>query len=293
MDRGPETYAIRTGGGRSAGLIAVAFTVLVGLVVGLGWFGRGPETGLAVSADRPMATPTASPGDAATTDDLGGPIPAGIRRPVPVVGSIAAFDPQPGTEIPASVRLGVAGRVLTYRPRQVVVRLRVPGRRDVVRRLATEPDGSYSGWLTIADPRPAAEATLDVADGASSLAPSRPLGTIPFRIGAPGVVTIDRPVEPFAEITSPDLVVEGSTAAEVETVVVQLEARNNRVIDHLAVATTGPAGPDGRRRYRAVFELPAVHPNGTMVVDVAPADGIADPDRYRLRLAVVIGALGP
>ena len=292
MSQDPEAYAVRTGGGRSAGLIAVAFVALIGLVVGLGWFGRTSEAGTSPVVGSPPSSPPASPVDGSTVDVAGGPVPAGVRGPVPVVGSIAAFEPQPDDEIPASVRLGVSGRVLTYRPAQVVVRLRVPGRRDVVRRLATGPDGSYAGWLAIADPRPAAEAILDVHDGASTLAPSRPLGTIHFRIGAPGSVTIDRPVEPFAEITTRDLVVEGSAAAEVGTVAVQLEARGNRVIDRVEVATTA-AGPDGRRRYRAVFELPAVHPNGTMVVEVAPGDGVPDPNRDRLRIAVLIGALAP
>ncbi len=293
MAQEPETYALRTGGGRSAGLSAVAFVALVGLVVGLGWFGRAPETSSTAAVGSPPSSPGATTVDGSPVDVAAGSVPAGIRGPIPVVGSIAAFEPQPDDEIPASVRLGVSGRVLTYRPAQVVVRLRVPGRRDVVRRLATGLDGSYSGWLAIADPRPAPEAILEVRDGAITLAPSRPLGSIRFRIGTPGSVTIDRPVEPFAEITTRDLVVEGSAAAEVGTVTVQLEARGNRVIDHLEVATTDPTGPDGRRRYRAVIELPAVHPNGTMVVEVAPADGVSDPNRDRLRIAVVIGALAP
>jgi len=293
MSQDPETYALRTGGGRSAGLIALAFVGLVGLVVGLGWFGETSEMSPLAAVGSPAATPGAVADGSPAVDLAGSPIPAGARWPDPVVGSIAVYDPQPGAEIPASVRLGVSGRVLTYRPSEVVVRLRVPGRRDIVRRLETGPDGSYSGWLAIADPRPAAEAAIDVHDGASTLAPSRPLGTINFRIGAPGSVTIDQPVEPFAEITTRDLVVEGSAAAEVGTVVVRLEARGNRVIERIKVATTDPTGPDGRRRYRAVFELPALHPNGTMIIEVVPGDGVPDPDQDRLRIAVVIGPLAP
>ncbi len=286
----PETFALRTGGGRSARLIAIGFVAVVALVVGLGWFGRPAVTGTR-AAVVPASSEVSS--DGPTVDPLVGPVPAGVRWPIPIVGSLAAFDPQPEGEIPASVRLGVAGRVLTYRPSQVVVRLRIVGRRDVVSRFVTEPDGGYSGWLAIADPRPAPEAFLDVSDGANSLARSRPLGTIRFRIGDPGPVTIDRPVEPFSDITTRDLTVEGSTAASVGSVVVQLEARNNRVIDRQVVRTSSHRLPDGRRGYQARFELPAVHPNGTMIVEVAPVDGLAEPDRYRLRIAVVIGALQP
>ncbi len=105
-----------------------------------------------------------------TFDGADGTVPAGVHWPIPVVGSVAVYDPQPDTEIPASVRLGVSGRVMTYRPAEVVVRLRIAGRRDIVDRFRTGPDGTYAGWLEVPHPAPAPVALLDVSDGANALA---------------------------------------------------------------------------------------------------------------------------
>lgn len=284
--REAETFTIATGGGARARTAVLAFVALVALVAGAAWFGRSGE-------DTDLARAEMSARLAGTSPD-GGPAAASPTGSTTRPERIAVYDPQPGQVVPGSGILGISGRVLGYRPGRIVARLRIAGRADVVGAVADVEDGAFDGWLRVAAPATDVDAVLEIYDGTPQLAPKRPLVRVPFRLGPAPAITIDRPAAPFAIVTSADLIVEGSTAPDVDRVLVRLEGRNNRLLNRIIVSSFVPDSgvSDGRRRYTARLALPAVHPNGTMIVEVTPL-GVADPDGARLRLAVEIGALAP
>jgi hypothetical protein len=77
------------------------------------------------------------------------------------------------------------------------------------------------------------------------------------------------------EVTTPRLYVAGSMLVHAARVEVALEARGNRVLDHLSVDVSDPDGgvrPVRAPRFSASFDLPNPRPNGTMWVVVTTYD---------------------
>ncbi|MGZ8502740.1 MAG: hypothetical protein ACXWW6_07800 [Candidatus Limnocylindrales bacterium] len=283
--REPDTFKVTTSGGPKARLAGVMLVALLALVAGAAWLGRSGEAGGLAAAEAGSSVVSSPPERPPAT-------PTPTR---PASGDwIAVYDPQPGQVVPGTGILAISGKVLGYRPDRIVARLKIAGRADVVGVVTDVEGGAFDGWLRVAAPPTEVDAILEIDGAASQLSPRRPLARVPFRFGPAPAITIDRPAEPFEVVTTADLIVEGSTAPEVDRVLVRLEGRNNRLVDRVVVASFVPDGgsPGGRRRYIARFALPAVHPNGTMIVEVVPL-GVADPDHARLRLAVEIGALAP
>jgi hypothetical protein len=104
----------------------------------------------------------------------------------------------------------------------------------------------------------------------------------------PGPLTVPvrfvRPSTPFEEVTTPRLLVTGTTDADAPSVTVRLEARGGRIIGRQIVETLPSV--HGGREFATTLPLPNPRPNGTMWIrleptHLGPAAGI--------RIAVVIG----
>jgi hypothetical protein len=282
----PQTVTVRTGERISARVASLVFAAVVVIVIGLGWFGRtfdGPTSGGFVSTGSSSESAANDPGSQAD------------RLPGVVIGEVAMSDPLPDQDIPGTGLLGISGQVLHDRPERILARLIVAGRTDVVGTIADVVDGAFAGWLQVPAPDASTDAVLELYDAGRGPTDLVPLTRVRFRLDPPPPVTIERPSIPFEVIGTARLTVVGSAGRSVGYVLVRLEGRNNRLLDRVVVATVASDGEplDGRRRYTVSIDLPAVHPNGTMIVEVTPLDGVTDPERYRLRLPVSIGPLAP
>ncbi len=282
----PQTVAVRTGGRISARVASLAFAALVVIVIGLGWYGR--------TIDRPTSGGFATNGSASESA-ASDPGSRADRVLGVVIGEVAMSDPLPDAQIPGTGLLGISGQVLHGRPVRILARLIVAGRADVVGTIVDVVDGAFAGWLQVPAPDASTDAVLELYGAGEGPAGLVPLSRVRFRLDPPPPVTIERPSIPFEVIGTARLTVVGSAGRSVGHVLVRLEGRNNRLLDRVVVATVASAGKqlDGRRRYAVSIDLPAVHPNGTMIVEVTPLDGVTDPEQYRLRLPVSIGPLVP
>lgn len=89
-------------------------------------------------------------------------------------------------------------------------------------------------------------------------------------------VALASPAPDRVEVTTRQVAVSGSVLVKASRVEIFLEARGNRVIDHLSVDVTDPNGgvrPEYAATFEAAFDLPNPRPNGTMWVVVTAYDG--------------------
>jgi hypothetical protein len=89
------------------------------------------------------------------------------------------------------------------------------------------------------------------------------------------VVNLDSPAPAQVEITSRRLAVKGTMLIDAERVLIALEARGNRVLEHAWVDVFDPDGgirPAQTPRFGATFDLPNPRPNATMWVVVTAFD---------------------
>lgn len=128
-------------------------------------------------------------------------------------------------------------------------------------------------WGTLREPGP--DRAVTVVRESTVHADPGPL-TVPVRFV--------RPSTPFEEVTTPRLLVTGTTEPDIQFVTVRLEAREGRIIGRQVVETV--ASVHGGREFATSLAIPNPRPNGTMWVrleptDLGPAAGI--------RIAVLIG----
>ncbi|MBA3876511.1 MAG: hypothetical protein C0498_06180 [Anaerolinea sp.] len=123
---------------------------------------------------------------------------------------------------------------------------------------------------------PAGAAEPDVAQPATS--PSSPQAH-----QSPGhgtavvtdVVDLASPAPARVEITTRRVAVLGSVLVRAARVEIFLEARGNRVLDHVSIDVTDPDGgvrPERAPTFSASFDLPYPRPNGTMWIVVTVYD---------------------
>ncbi len=89
------------------------------------------------------------------------------------------------------------------------------------------------------------------------------------------VVTLESPAPARVEVTTHRVAVAGSVLVRAARVEISLEARGNRVLDHVSVDVTDPHGgirPESAPTFSASFELPYPRPNGTMWIVVTAYD---------------------
>jgi len=125
---------------------------------------------------------------------------------------------------------------------------------------------------------PAAEAAPDTAidavraDDSAGMARS---GWPPDPRDLQGVVRLEAPAPALVEITTRRVDVSGTMLVRAERVGIALEARGNRVLDHVWVDVSDRDGgirPKGTPTFDVLFDLPFPRPNGTMWVVVTAYD---------------------
>jgi len=166
-------------------------------------------------------------------------------------------------------------RAVDFAPREV----RPPGRRGpfVAGAWAVAIAGLVAvGLLTGEPPRDDRASAAE----ASHVVPARPLSSLPStRMGAlllvPGPIALEAPAPARVEVTTDQLQIAGSMLVRAARVEIVLEARGNRVLDHVSVAVADPDGgirPERVPTFAATFDLPFPRPNGTMWVVVTAYD---------------------
>ncbi len=126
---------------------------------------------------------------------------------------------------------------------------------------------------------PARDDRAAVAE-ASHVVSARPLSSLPStRMGArlllPGPIALEAPAPARVEVTTDRLQVAGSMLVRAARVEIALEARGNRVLDHVSVDVADSDGgirPERGPTFQGSFALPFPRPNGTMWVVVTAYD---------------------
>ena len=129
--------------------------------------------------------------------------------------------------------------------------------------LGRGPDASPRGVADASGPI----ASVTARDAAVARAAPADAAIDPIDLRSPAIGPIT--------LTTPRLLVQGSLLVRADHVEIALEARNNRVIDHVTVDTTDPNGdlrPDHQARFEVTFDVPNPRPNGTMWVVVTAYD---------------------
>lgn len=188
-------------------------------------------------------------------------------------GSVRTVAPPADDDLPVFDEAPL--RSVDFQPRA----LRPPGRRGpmVAGAWAVAVASLVAVGLLTGEPPTAERATP--AD-ASGRAQARPLSSLPStRMGAllliPGTVALDAPAPARVEITTPSVDVLGSMLVRAARVEIALEARGDRILDHVSVDVSirdGGIRPDRGPSFGASFELPFPRPNGTMWVVVTAYD---------------------
>jgi len=136
--------------------------------------------------------------------------------------------------------------------------------------------GMLAGEPPAAPPPPVVDPVS--LDSAAEL-PARPAQSLPStRMGAlllQDAIELRSPAPARVEITTPSVAVEGVVLIHAARVVIYLEARANRVLEHVSVDVSDPDGgvrPERAPTFDASFELPYPRPNGTMWVVVTAYD---------------------
>jgi hypothetical protein len=121
------------------------------------------------------------------------------------------------------------------------------------------------------------------APGDPTFAPGDPwppdLGPASTRMGAlllvPAAIALDSPAPARVEVTTPKVDVLGTMLVRAARVQIALEARGNRVLDHVSIDVSNHDGgirPEWGPTFQASFDLPFPRPNGTMWVVVTAYD---------------------
>ena len=129
--------------------------------------------------------------------------------------------------------------------------------------LGRAPDASPRGVAEASGPF----ASVTPSDAAVAQAAPADAAVDPIDLRSPAVGPIT--------LTTPQLRVQGSLQVRADHVEISLEARNNRVIDHVTLDTTDPNGGlrrDHQAQFQVTFDVPNPRPNGTMWVVVTAYD---------------------
>jgi hypothetical protein len=192
---------------------------------------------------------------------------------VSIGGSVRSVIPASGDDPPIFDE--APARAVDFAPREV----RPPGRRwPVVAGAWALAIASLVG-VGLLTGEPADDDRAAVAEASLAVAARPPSGLPSTRMGAllllPGPIALEAPAPARVEVTTDRLQVAGSMVVRAARVEIALEARGNRILDHVSVDVADPDGgirPERVPTFAATFDLPFPRPNGTMWIVVTAYD---------------------